>query len=122
MTALAEPRVRARRPARPHVPLPVVAGTAALAWLVAWIVEAPAADWLTFSVLGLSHGSHLGETTAFFLEDLPKVLLLLTGIVTVVTLIRGFFPPERIRPMLVGRGLVPGSFAAAGIGIITPFC
>jgi uncharacterized protein len=116
MTAIAIPRIRRR------LPLPVVAGTAAVAWLVAWIVEAPAADWLTFAVLGLQHESHVGETVAFLLEDLPKVLLLLTGIVTLVTLIRGFFPPERVRPLLVGRGLVPGSFAAAGIGVITPFC
>jgi uncharacterized membrane protein YraQ (UPF0718 family) len=116
MTAIALPRSGRR------VPLPVVAGTAAVAWLVAWIVEAPAADWLTFTVLGLEHESHVGEAVAFLLEDLPKVLLLLTGIVTLVTLIRSFFPPERVRPLLVGRGLVPGSFAAAGIGVITPFC
>jgi uncharacterized membrane protein YraQ (UPF0718 family) len=122
MTALTMPRLRGRRLGRPHLPLGVVAGTAAIAWLVAWIAEAPVADWLTFTVLGLQHESHLGETVAFFLEDLPKVLLLLTGIVTVVTLLRGFFPPERIRPLLVGRGLVPGSFAAAGVGVITPFC
>ena len=107
---------------RPTVPVPVVAGMAASVWLVAWIVEAPAADWLTFSVLGLQHDTHLGEAVAFMLEDLPKVLLLLTGIVTIVTLIRGFFPPERIRPILAGRGLVPGSFAAAGLGVVTPFC
>jgi uncharacterized protein len=107
---------------RPTVPVPVVAGLAAAVWLVAWIVEAPAADWLTFSVLGLQHDTHLGEAVAFMLEDLPKVLLLLTGIVTIVTLIRGFFPPERIRPILAGRGLVPGSFAAAGLGVVTPFC
>ncbi|HEY5473142.1 MAG TPA: permease [Candidatus Limnocylindrales bacterium] len=107
---------------RPNVPLPTVATAAAAAWLVAWLIEAPAAEWLTFSVLGLQHETHLGEAVAFFLEDLPKVLLLLTGIVTVVTLIRGFFPPERIRPLLAGRGLVPGSFAAAGLGIVTPFC
>jgi uncharacterized membrane protein YraQ (UPF0718 family) len=116
MTAITLPRLGRR------VPLPVVAGTAAVAWLIAWIVEAPAADWLTFTVLGLEHESHFGEAVAFLLEDLPKVLLLLTGIVTLVTLIRGFFPPERVRPLLVGRGLVPGSFAAAGIGVITPFC
>ena len=107
---------------RPTLPLPVVAGAAVLAWVVAWFVEAPAADWLTFTVIGLQPGTHLGEAVAFFLEDLPKVLLLLLGIVTVVTLIRGFFPPERIRPVLAGRGLVPGSFAAAGLGIVTPFC
>jgi len=107
---------------RPTIPLPVVAAAAAAAWLAAWILEAPAADWLTYSVLGLDPDTHLGAAVGFVLEDMPKVLLLLTGIVTVVTLIRGFFPPERIRPVLAGRGLVPGSFAAAGLGVITPFC
>ena len=107
---------------RPTLPLQAVAVAAVLAWLVAWIVEAPLAGWLAFDLLGLERGSHLGESIAFFLEDLPKVLLLLTGIVTVVTLIREFFPPERIRPYLVGRGLLPGTFAAAGVGVVTPFC
>jgi uncharacterized membrane protein YraQ (UPF0718 family) len=107
-----------RRP----VPLPLVVAAVALAWLAAWIVEAPLAGWLAFDLFGLERGSHIGEAVAFFLEDLPKVLLLLTGIVTVVTLIRSFFPPERIRPYLAGRGLLPGTFAAAGLGIVTPFC
>jgi uncharacterized protein len=107
---------------RPTVPLPIVTGAAVVAWLIAWFVEAPFAGWLSFTVLGLDSESRLGETVVFFLEDLPKVLLLLLGIVTVVTLIRGFFPPEKIRPLLAGRGLVPGSFAAAGLGIVTPFC
>jgi uncharacterized protein len=116
MTAIAQ-RLR-----RPTLPLPVAAGLAIVAWTIAWFGEAPAADWLAFTALGLEPGTHLGEAVAFFLEDLPKVLLLLVGIVTVVTLIRGFFPPERVRPILAGRGLVPGSFAAAGLGIVTPFC
>jgi uncharacterized membrane protein YraQ (UPF0718 family) len=107
---------------RPSLPLPFVAGAATLAWLAAWIAEAPLAGWLAFDALGLERGSHVGESVAFFLEDLPKVLLLLTGIVTVVTLIRSFFPPERVRPYLVGRGLLPGTFAAAGLGTVTPFC
>ena len=107
---------------RPSLPLALVASVAALAWLVAWLVEAPLAGWLSFDVLSLTRGSHIGDSVAFFLEDLPKVLLLLTGIVTIVTLIRSFFPPERIRPYLVGRGLLPGTFAAAGVGVVTPFC
>jgi uncharacterized membrane protein YraQ (UPF0718 family) len=107
---------------RPRPPLPAVAAAAVAAWLVAWVVEAPAAGWLAFDVLGLERGSHFGEAAAFFMEDLPKVLLLLVGVVTLVTLIRGFFPPERVRPMLAGRGLLPGTFAAAGLGTVTPFC
>ena len=107
---------------RPTLPLPVVAGAAVVAWLVAWFVEAPAADWLTFSVFGLERGSHFGEAIAFFLLDVPKVLLLLLGIITIVTLIRGFFPPERVRAALAGRGRMGGTVAAASFGIVTPFC
>ncbi len=106
----------------PRFPLPLVVAVSVAAWLLAWIVEAPLAGWISFDLLALEQGSHLGEAVAFFLLDVPKVLLLLLGIVTVVSLIRGFFPPERVRPVLAGRGLLPGTFAAAGLGIVTPFC
>ena len=96
-------------------------GLASSAWLVAWLADAPLADWASFTLLGLERGSQLGEAVAFFLLDVPKVLLLLLGIVTVVTLIRGFFPPERVRAALAGRGAagrapsLPPRF-----GIVTP--
>ena len=105
-----------------HVPLKLTVGISVVAWLVAWFTEAPLSDWLTFSVLGLERGSHFGEAIAFFLLDVPKVLLLLLGIITVVTLIRGFFPPEKVRAALAGRGNVAGTVSAAGFGIVTPFC
>jgi len=107
---------------RPRAPLRVAVSGAVAAWLVAWFTEAPLSDWLTFEVLGLERGSHFGEAVAFFLLDVPKVLLLLVGIVTVVTLIRGFFPPERVRAALAGRGVMVGTVAAASFGIVTPFC
>ena len=31
------------------------------------------ANWLTYDLFGLSAGSHLGETLAFFLYDVPKI-------------------------------------------------
>ncbi len=116
MTALPASAVRRR------IPFRLAVGVSAAAWLVAWIAEAPLSDWFTFSILGLQRGSHLGDAVAFFLLDVPKVLLLLLGIITVVTLIRGFFPPERVRAALAGRGTVAGSVAAAAFGIVTPFC
>jgi uncharacterized membrane protein YraQ (UPF0718 family) len=119
MTAIAVRRPRAHLP---RLPLPVVVVAATSAWLAAWLVETPLAHWITFTALGMEHGNHAAEALAFFLEDVPKVLLLLTGIVTIITLIRSFFPPERIRPVLAGRGLLPGTFAAAGLGTVTPFC
>jgi hypothetical protein len=93
-----------------------------IGWLVAWFAAAPLATWFAFDLLGLEAGTHLGEAVAFFTFDVPKVLLLLLGIVTAVTLIRGFFPPEKVRGALVGRGELAGTVGAASLGIVTPFC
>ena len=110
------------RRSRIHLPLPVVVAGGAIAWLAAWIVNLPAADWLAFAVLGLERGSHLGEAVAFFAYDMPKVLLLLAGIVTLVSFLRSFVSPDRVRRALAGRGVLPGTVAAASFGIVTPFC
>ncbi len=107
---------------RPRLPLPLVVGVSVAAWLVAWLANAPLADWTSFTLLGLERGSQFGEAVAFFLLDVPKVLLLLLGIVTAVSLVRGFFSPERVRTALAGRGLLAGTVAAASFGIVTPFC
>jgi uncharacterized membrane protein YraQ (UPF0718 family) len=98
-----------------------VAGGTAL-WLVAWFINLPAANWLAFDILGLERDSQLGESVAFFLYDVPKVLLLLTGVVTLVSFLRSFVSPERVRSTLAGRGTLPGTMAAAGFGVVTPFC
>jgi uncharacterized membrane protein YraQ (UPF0718 family) len=70
----------------------------------------------------MERGSHVGDAVAFFLLDVPKVLLLLTGIVTLVSFLRSFVSPERVRAALAGRGVLPGTVAAAGFGVVTPFC
>jgi uncharacterized membrane protein YraQ (UPF0718 family) len=72
--------------------------------------------------MGLSPSSHLGESVAFFLYDVPKVLLLLTLIVFAVGIVRSFFTPERTRAILAGRRESAGNVLAALLGIVTPFC
>lgn len=94
---------------RDHVPLWAIAAFGTLAWLVAWFVNLSAADWLAYDLLGLERGSHVGDAVAFFLYDVPKVLLLLTGIVTLVSFLRPFVSPERVRRALAGRGVLPGT-------------
>jgi uncharacterized membrane protein YraQ (UPF0718 family) len=89
---------------------------------VAWFANLPVANWVAFQLLGLEPGSHVGEAVAFFAYDVPKVLLLLLGIVTVVTFLRSYFPPERVRAALAGRGTLAATVAAAGFGVVTPFC
>jgi len=107
---------------RAHVPLwlTVLGGT--VLWLVAWFINLPLSLWLTFEVLGLDPTSQFGQAVAFFLYDVPKVMLLLTGIVTLVSFLRSFVAPEKVRSALAGRNAVIGTVAAAAFGIITPFC
>ena len=107
---------------RLQLPFWPTAALAASAWVVAWFANSPLASWAAFELLGLERGSPLGEAVAFFLYDVPKVLLLLLGIVSLVTFLRSYFPPERVRAALAGRGTLVGTFAAAAFGIITPFC
>lgn len=83
---------------------------------------APLSEYLTYSLLGLERGSHLGEALAFFLYDSPKVLMLLTIVVFAVGVIRSFFTPERARKLLLGRREFVGNIFAALLGVVTPFC
>jgi uncharacterized membrane protein YraQ (UPF0718 family) len=107
---------------RPAVPFWAWVVGGALLWLVAWFITLPLANWVAYELLGLEQGSQLGDALAFFLYDVPKVLLLLTGIVTIVSFLRSFVSPERVRRALAGRGVLPGTLAAAGFGTVTPFC
>ena len=95
---------------------------AAIAWVIAYNLILPLAAWLTFDVLGLAHGSQLGESVAFFSYDVPKILLLLSGMIFVITVIQSFFSPEKTRAFLAGKRQGVGNVLAAALGVVTPFC
>jgi len=80
------------------------------------------ADYLTFTLLGLTPGSHLGEALDFFIYDTIKIFLLLTTIIFVVAIIRSSFPPERTKRILSHNREYVGNVMAALLGIVTPFC
>lgn len=103
---------------------------ATLAWLTGGLILwgllyfqlAPLASWLTFSLFGLDHASHLGEAVRFFLYDTPKVLMLLVLVVFFVGILRSFFTPEKTRRILAGRRESAGNVLASLLGVATPFC
>ena len=84
---------------------------------VAWF-----AHWLNFSVLGLEESSLLGEAVNFFIYDSIKIFILLFGIIFLVTFLRSYLPPEKIKKILARRFEFIGNILAALFGIITPFC
>ncbi len=98
-------------------------GIAGLAiWWLVYRSLAPVAAWLTYSLLGMTPGSHLAVAVEFFVFESPKVLMLLTLIVFGVGIIRSFFTPERTRRILSGKSEFAGNVLAALLGIVTPFC
>jgi uncharacterized membrane protein YraQ (UPF0718 family) len=91
------------------------------AWLAAYSQLIPFSDWVV-SQLPVERRSHLGEAIRFFVYDTPKVLLLLTLVVFAMGVVRSFFSPEKTRAVLAGRAEGVGNVAAAGLGVLTPFC
>ncbi|MDI6712416.1 MAG: permease [Anaerosomatales bacterium] len=80
------------------------------------------AEWMTYDVIGLARGSRLGSALAFFLYDVPKILILLAVVVFAVAIVRSFFPPERTRKYLSHSKEYVGNVLAALLGVVTPFC
>jgi hypothetical protein len=87
-----------------------------------YAVNHSVSEWLAFRLLGLTPKSHLGEAVAFLFYDTPKVLLLLTLVVFIVTFLQTFVSPTRVRDALSKRRPGLGNALASLFGIITPFC
>ncbi len=101
----------------------IIIGLLGLAvWFALYKQLAPLSSFLTYAVLRIKEGSHLGDAVQFFAYDTPKVMMLLTLIVFVVGIIRSFFTQERTRKYLAGKRETAGNVMAAMLGIVTPFC
>lgn len=80
------------------------------------------ADWLTYSIFGLSPDSKLGDAVHFFIEDVSKIYALLIVMIYVVALLRASLNVERVRDYLSGKNRGIGYLLGSGFGAITPFC
>ena len=92
--------------------------------LIGWLMYGqliPFSEWMT-ALLPVARDSHTGEAIAFFVYDVPKVLLLLTVIVFVTGVLRSWFSPEKTRAILAGKREILGYPIAALLGVLTPFC
>jgi len=99
--------------------------TAAAVIYLWWLIygQLPAlSKWLTYDLMPITRGSHLGASIEFFLYDTPKVMMLLGLVVFGVGIIRSFFTPEKTRAFLSGKSEFAGNVLAALLGIVTPFC
>lgn len=80
------------------------------------------ADWLTYSVFSIVQKTPPASVVNFFIFDTIKIIILLAVIIFVVSIIRSFLPPEKVRKVLAGDKKYSGNVLASLLGIITPFC
>ena len=64
-------------------------------WIGAYGQLGRFAGWLTYDVVRPRPSHPPGCCVDFFVTDVPKIFLLLAGIIPVVSIIRSYFPPER---------------------------
>jgi uncharacterized membrane protein YraQ (UPF0718 family) len=79
-------------------------------------------DWLVYVLMGLDKTTHLAQALHFFIFDTVKIFILLVTIIYLVTLLRSYFPVEKIRDYLQGKHKLLGHIFAAFFGMLTPFC
>ncbi len=77
------------------------------------------ADLLTSK---LDAATPLYSAANFFIYDSIKILILLTVIIFIVSFIRTYFTPEKVRLYLAKKNKYLGNILASLLGIITPFC
>lgn len=94
---------------------------AVVLWYLVYGRLIPFSEWVT-SLVPVARNSHTGEAIAFFVYDVPKVLLLLTLIVFASGVLRSWFSPEKTRAILAGKRAFLGYPLAAMLGVLTPFC
>jgi uncharacterized membrane protein YraQ (UPF0718 family) len=100
----------------------LLVGALAVVWVVVYSNLQPIADWVTFALIGLDPHSAIGEAVNFFIYDVPKILLLLSGMIFLITTIQTFVNPDKVRALVERRGAGVGNLMAAMFGAITPFC
>lgn len=81
------------------------------------------ADWISFGLIGLMKGSHLGEAVNYFIFDSLKILTLLFIVNFLMAVIRHYLPIEKLRDFLASRKWYGLDYLFAALfGTITPFC
>ena len=77
------------------------------------------ADLLTSKI---DASTQLYSAVNFFIYDSIKILILLAVIIFIVSFIRTYFAPEKVRLYLAKKNKYLGNVLASLLGIITPFC
>ncbi|GAA4084657.1 permease [Zhongshania borealis] len=80
------------------------------------------ANFIAYTLFGLTPHSKLGDAVQFFIEDTSKIFFLLLVMIYFIALFRASLNIERVRDYLAGKNKFIGYFMGSIFGAITPFC
>ena len=80
------------------------------------------ADWVTYTLLGISADSQFAGAIHFFVEDTSKILVLLLVLIYFIAIVRATLNPEKVRYYLQGKHRFIGYILGSIFGSVTPFC
>ncbi|MFM2477062.1 permease [Celerinatantimonas sp. MCCC 1A17872] len=80
------------------------------------------ADWVTYRLFAMQHGTKLADSIHFFIEDTSKIMVLLVVMIYVIALLRASLNLEKVRYYLAGKRRLFGYVTGSIFGAITPFC
>lgn len=72
--------------------------------------------------IGIDITSVFGSSLQFFIYDIIKIVILLLVLISFISYIQSFFPPERTKKILAKFSDIKGNIIGALIGTVTPFC
>jgi len=80
------------------------------------------ADKVTYNLLNMVQGTHLGDSINFIIYDILKIFFLLIVMIFIVSYIRSYVTPEKTRKLLGGHKGILYNLIASLVGVVTPFC
>ena len=79
-------------------------------------------SWIVNGVFGVAAGSRASDVAVYFVADVTKIFLLLSVMVFLISIVRTFITPQKVKKWLGGRKEGVGNVLAALLGVPTPFC
>ena len=81
-----------------------------------------AAQWLTYTLMGLERGTKLSGAMEFFFYDSMKITALLFGMIFVIGVLRSYISLAAVRRWTGDKNPVLSALGASVFGAVTPFC
>lgn len=72
--------------------------------------------------VGVDLETVFGASLQFFIYDMIKIVFLLLFLITIISYIQSYFPPEKTKKILEKFTGIKGNIMGALIGTVTPFC